>query len=461
MFSSRSVAALLVNASLLTACSNSSSPPQQQTVVAISDVHFDPFYDRALLSSLQTAPVTEWAGLFEGSAITAPGSWGGPTNYPLLRRMTTALRTQQPRPTLVVFGGDVLVQDFTSIFHDLAPTQDEAAMKAFALKTVTFVVQQIRAALGSTPVYFTLGNWDSYAGSFGLLPNDPFLADTEDVFYEGFLAGAADRVTFQPTYRSGGYYAAEVPGSSLVVVGLNTIFLAPQSPPGTEAAATQELDWLDATLDAARASGRPVWLVMHVPPGGDLATTGSDVDPQGRITQPTMMLQAGPQEQFLAILAAHRDVVTAAFTGHTHMDEYRMAAIALQGIPGVTALMGNSPGFKIFTVARDTTLEDYTSWTLDLGSPSSAFQPYYTFTTAYGLVDPLASSLPALLPRLRSVPGTQAGYRERYGSGHAPSKPITDLDWPVYWCGIALLGQDGLMNCVNHFCSRRGVNTAN
>lgn len=450
MFSLRSVAALLIVASLITGCS-SSSPPPPQTVIAISDVHFDPFYDRSLVALLQTAPVTEWAALFASSTITDPGNWGGPTNYPLLQRMTTALRTQQPRPTLVVFGGDILVQDFSSIFYYLAPTQDEAAMKAFALKTVAFVVQQIRASLGTTPVYFTLGNWDSYAGSFGLLPNDPFLADSSGVFFDGFLAGAADRVTFEPTYRAGGYYAAEVPGSSLVVVGLNTIFLAPQSPSGTEAAVTQELDWLDATLDAARASGRPVWLVMHVPPGGDVATTGSDVDPQGHITQPTMMLQAELQDEFLAILAAHRDVVTAAFTGHTHMDEYRLAAIALQGIPGVTPLMGNSPAFKTFTVSPDTTLEDYISWTLDIGNASAEFQPYYTFSTAYGLADPLASSLPALLPQLRSAPGPQAGYRKRYGSGHAPNKAITELNWPVYWCGIALLGQDGLADCVNHY----------
>jgi sphingomyelin phosphodiesterase acid-like 3 len=450
MFSPRSVAAALVVASAFTACSSSSSPPPQ-TVIAVSDVHFDPFYDRSLFSSLQAAPVADWAGLFAGSAITGPGSWGGPTNYPLLRRMTDALRAQQPRPTLVVFGGDILDQDFSSIFHLLAPTQDDAAMKAFALKTVTFVVQQIRASLGTTPVYFTLGNWDSYASSFGLLPEDPFLADTAGVFHDGFLAGAVDRVTFEPTYRAGGYYAAGVPGSSLVVVGLNTIFLAPQSPSGTEAAVTQELDWLVATLDAARASGRPVWIVTHVPPGGDLATTGSDVDPQGHITQPTMMLQAQAQEELLAILAAHRDVVTAVFTGHTHMDEYRMGAMAFQGIPGVTPLLGNSPAFKTFTVSPDTTLQDYVSWTLDLGNPSAAFQPYYDFSTAYGMADPLAASLPALLPQLRSAPGAQAGYQERYGSGHAPSKPITALNWPVYWCGIAVLGQDGLTDCVNRY----------
>jgi hypothetical protein len=113
--------------------------------------------------------------------------------------------------------------------------------------------------------------------------------------------------------------------------------------------------------------------------------------------------------------------------------------------------MGNSPAFKTFTVSSDTTLQDYVSWTLDLGSPAAAFQPSYTFSAAYGLADPLASSLPALLPQLRSVPGTQAGYRDRYGSGHAPSKPITDLNWPVYWCGIAFLGLDGLTDCVNQY----------
>ena len=449
MFSPRSFAGLLLVTSLVTGCKSSSSPPPQ-TVIAISDVHFDPFYDRSLFASLQAAPVSEWAGLFASSAITSPTSWGGPTNYPLLQRMTAALRTQ-PRPELVVFGGDVLVQDFPSIFRFLAPTQDEAAMRAFALKTVTFVVQQIRASLGTAPVYFTLGNWDSYADSFGLLPNDPFLVDTAAVFFDGFLAGAADRVTFEPTYRAGGYYAADVPGSSLVVVGLNTIFLAPQSPSSTAAAATQELDWLDATLDAARASGRPVWIVTHVPPGGDLATTGSNVDPQGHITQPTMMLQSAAQERLLAILSAHQDVVTAVFTGHTHMDEYRLASVALQGLPGVTPLLGNSPAFKVFTVSPETALEGYVSWTLDLGNPSAAFQPWYTFSTAYGIAGPLAVSLPALLPQLRSVPGAQSGYRDRYGSGHAPSTPITDLNWPVYWCGIALLAQDGLTDCVNHY----------
>ena len=42
MLSPRSFAGLLVVASLVTGCKSSSSPPPQ-TVIAISDVHFDPF----------------------------------------------------------------------------------------------------------------------------------------------------------------------------------------------------------------------------------------------------------------------------------------------------------------------------------------------------------------------------------------------------------------------------------
>jgi hypothetical protein len=325
-------------------------------------------------------------------------------------------------------------------------------MKAFALKATNFVVRQIRAALGTTPVHFPLGNWDDYAGSFGLRPGAPYLADTAALFFEGLLAGSADRPAFDATYRAGGYYAADVPGAGLVVVGLNTGFLAPQSTAGADAV-DRELLWLDATLSAAEGSGKRAWVLMHAPPGGDLATTGGDVDPQGRITQPTMMLQAGPQQRLLAILAAHPGAVAAAFSGHTHMDEFRIAVVPVQGLPGITSDMGNAPAFKAFTVSGGWALQDYVSFTLDLATPSASFQPWYDFSSAYGIPAPLDPSLAALFFDLRTSPVAQSGYRDRYGSGHPPEKGITDLDWPVYWCGIAFLGSQGLADCVNGMAS--------
>ena len=162
-----------------------------------------------------------------------------------------------------------------------------------------------------------------------------------------------------------------------------------------------------------------------------------------------MMLQAGPQQQLLAILAAHRGALAAVFTGHTHMDEYRIAVLAMQGLPGITSDMGNAPAFKTFTVAGGSALQDYLSFTLDLSNPSASFQPFYDFSTAYGLSAPLGPSLAALFFELSTSPAAQSSYRAYYGSGHAPSKPITDLDWPVYWCGIAFMGSQGFGDCVN------------
>jgi sphingomyelin phosphodiesterase acid-like 3 len=431
---------------LVAGCSSPATTPVR-TAVSFSDVHFDPFFDPSLLATLQAAPESEWARIFAGSGHLDPGRFGGTTNYVLLQRALAAIQAQ--KPALVVFGGDILVQDFNTIYFALTHTQDEAAMQAFALKTVTFVVHQIRAALGTTPVYFTLGNWDDYAGSFGLKPGDPFLTDTSALFYDDLLQATTDRATFEVTYRTGGYYAAEVPGTSLVVIGLNTLFLAPQAPAGIDAAVDLELDWLDSTLAAIQSSGQRAWIVTHVPPGGDLATTGGDVDPQGHVTQPTMMLQAQYQDRLLTILDAHRDALAAAFTGHTHMDEFRIAVTALQGIPGITPLMGNAPAFKSFTVGEGSTLEDYVSWSLDLSDASASFQPYYDFQVAYGLPAPLSPSLEALVLQLASPGPAQAGYRGRYGSGHPPEKAITDLNWPVYRCGITFMGSQGIQDCVN------------
>ena len=347
MTSRASLAVAAATVALLGGCSSTAARPST-TVVAFSDVHFDPFFDPSLLGALEAAPESQWAAIFAGSGHTGPGQYGHTTNSVLLQRSLEAIREQ--RPSFVIFGGDILVQQFSTFYYALTRSQDEAAMKAFALKATTFVVHQVRAALGTTPVYFTLGNWDDYAGSFGLQPDDPFLADTAALFFEDLLLGTANRPAFEATYRTGGYYAAEVPGTGLVVLGLNTGFLAPQSTAGADAV-TRQLLWLDATLADVEASGKQAWLVLHAPPGGDLATTGGDVDPQGHLAQPTMMLQAGPQQQLLAILAAHRGTLGAAFTGHTHMDEYRIAVLAMQGLPGITSDMGNAPAFKTFTVS--------------------------------------------------------------------------------------------------------------
>ncbi|MEI7705347.1 MAG: metallophosphoesterase [Deltaproteobacteria bacterium] len=432
------------------------SPPPSSTyrVVVFTDVHFTPFYDPALFPALQDSPASAWPAIFQRSTVTTLPTWGQETNYPLLAGALAALRAESAGAELVVFGGDIVTHDFPRLFYANAGVTDDAAMRRFLLKTVTFFADQVRAAVGTTPVVFTLGNNDAYEGNYQIQPGGAFLADTADLFYGELLVGAADRSTFTTSYRAGGYYVADPGPGRPLVVALNAIFFSPWSATGIDAAIQAELDWLESTLIAAGHSGRPVWLLLHIPAGGDLYSTASQADPRGHITDAVMSWKPEPQARFLSILSRHGVSVTTGFFGHTHVDEFRLAATTLEGVPAVSPIYGNNPTFKTFTFSDVGAPLDFTAITLDLAFRPTGFAPTYTFTSAYRASDPLGPALWTLFPALATNVALQDSYRWNYYAGRTPS-PITGQTWPIYWCGIATLEKQPLIDCVNGYSGLR------
>ncbi len=99
---------------------------------------------------------------------------------------------------------------------------------------------------------------------------------------------------------------------------------------------------------------------------------------------------------------------------------------------------------------------DYSSLNYDLATTPEQFEGYYTFSAAYSAQGFLDHSLTELFPELVTNKTKQSRYRGYYFSGHNYSiptvntqNPITDGNWPVYWCGIARMGQQELLDCVN------------
>lgn len=444
------------------------APAQTFPVVVFTDLHFNPFYDPSLFAALKAADAGQWASIFQASSITAPSTWGADTNYPLLVLTMSAVRQNLGASPFVIFTGDILGHYLPQRFYALngsnvlnpAPA-DVAAMKAFLDKTVAFVMAQIRGAVGDAPVMFALGNADSYTG---LGPDATFLANNAQLYYAQFLNAAVDQQTFLSTFTGGGYYSADVANTSLTVIGLNTFEFSPPNPYMSDmsAAVYAQLDWLDSALSSARARGRKVWLLMHVPPGADIYSTAQSADSNGHITSATMMWNADYQTRFLQILSRYPGLVAFTLGAHTHMDEYRIVSndIVLDTTPGIAPYFGNNPAFKVFTIFRDTFRAlDYRSMNYDLATAPARFDTYYTFSSAYSLLGYLSDSLARLYPELRSDPGgRQAFYRGSYFSGHnytVPSGnmsfPITDRTWPVYSCGIGNMDAQGLINCVNSY----------
>lgn len=460
--------------SLIAGCGGGSSSTNNSSVLVFSDVHFNPFYDHALFPALLAADTSQWAGIFQSSTVTAPSAWGTDTNYPLLALSLANIKQNLGASQLVIYTGDILGHYFPQIFYPLyyaskgvspAPATpsaaDIAAFTDFTDRTVSFFMDQVRAALGTIPVLFAIGNGDSYTG-YG--PDSTFLANTAALFYSKFLNGITDQQGFLTTFTSGGYYAVEPAGTNLMVISLNTIIFSPLVPGNNDSAVSTQLDWFDSRLASAEARGKKVWLLMHAPPGADIGTTAkpANVGSTGQISTATMMWSPAYQTRFLQIIANYPGVVSLSLAGHTHMDEYRAlpSSDMVEITPSISPCFGNNPGFKVFTYSQDTYQPgDYSSLNYDLAALPAGFNGYYTFSSAYAMQGPLGASLAKLTPGLVTDTAKQALYRGYYYCGHnaptAPadiySNPITTVNWPIFWSGIGKLDQSSLIASVNAY----------
>jgi 3',5'-cyclic AMP phosphodiesterase CpdA len=241
----------LVVALPMTGCGGGDAPPAATfPVVVFSDVHFDPLYDPALCAQVIAEDPARWPAILARDA--SPSPWGSDTNYALLARALEGVAANRGPAPVVIFTGDILGHYLAEQFfrcHDAGatPTPGEiAAMKAFTDRTVAFFVQQVRAALGDVPVMFALGNADSY---WGLGPDRDSLARTAETYY-GLVRGTVDHDTFVATVTQGGFYTADLPGSSLRVVALNTFEFSPAFEDTKYAEVMAQLDWFEQALES-------------------------------------------------------------------------------------------------------------------------------------------------------------------------------------------------------------------
>ena len=465
---------VLVNTLLISGCGGGCDATSEPSVVVFSDLHFipsSPTPDPVLFQKLVAADPSEWAGIYQASSIKTPAPWKADTNYPSLVLALASIKQNLGSGSVIIFTGDLLGHGIPQIFYtytngteEAASPADVVAMKAFTTKTLTFVMAQIRASVGNIPVVFALGNSDSYTGYGPTSPDSSFstdstfLPDTAELFYTKFLNGAGDHQEFLNTFKAAGYYSADLPGTNLTVIGLNTIIFsilfAPALPADNNATVATQLKWFDARLAAANAAGKKVWLLMHVPPGADVGTTAGTVDASGHIASATMQWEPAYQASFLQILSKYPGVISMTLGAHTHVDEYRQMSPndVLEVTPSISPYFGNNPAFKIFTFSPDTYKPTgYRSMNYDLATNPGQFDNFYSFSTAYGMQGPLDLSLAQLFPSLAMSSAKQTLYRGYYYSGNNSMNPITNLNWPVYWCGIGKMGQQEMLDCVNSY----------
>jgi len=446
----------LASAAAITGCGGRNSFMSGNIpLLAFSDIHFNPFCanDPRVFQALDAADVSEWQNIFESAGMTAVSIAGADTNYPLLKLALASVRQNLGASQVAVYTGDLLGHNIAGLYQTASGSSDQTRMTAFTDKTAAFVMQQIRAAVGSIPVLFAVGNCDSYTG-YG--PDSNFLANNAESFYNRMLNGVTSQTAFMSTFKAVGNYAVELFGGAVLAIGLNTILCSPYVPGDNSAAVNAQFAWLDTKLAAAQAAGQKVWIVMHVPVGGFLGQTAAGIDSYGHIASAAMMWNIDYQVSFLGTIASHPGVVVMAMAGHTHMDEYRimMPGCVLEIAPGISPVFANDPAYKRFTLDLNTFVPgDYEAmkYSLGLATPPSQFEDYYTFTQAYGAADCSAGSLQKLFAQLTSDPAKEALFRQYYYSGNNAGNTITNLNWPVYWSGVGNVSEGGIVAAVNSY----------
>lgn len=409
--------------------------PGQGTFLVLSDIHFDPFGDDALVRRLAAAPVEEWRSLFAASGRTPVSGLGSDANFTL---MTSALDAAATLPVdYVLVGGDLLSHGFEPAAA--AILGGDAAARVFAIKTSVFVAREIQSRFPTVPVVPTLGNNDSDCGDYAVEPDGDYLARLADTWRVFADAPAAAR----GYARTGSYAIAHptVPKHRLVVV--NDVFLSRKYDdvcrPADKDPGRATMDWLETRLDEIAGAGETATLLFHIPPGYDgfaSASAGPSCSAAVPLWQPHF------NARFAALARRHRDTIRGAIAGHLHSDGFRVFGadtaapfLPMHVVPSVSPIFDNNPAFTLFLYRRaDGRPLDDAVFFLQVadGRPVGEWRIEYTARAEYGLAGIGAGGLRDLSRRIAAGAPEAAAFRRNFSVRAHPA--IDAATWRAYLC---------------------------
>lgn len=401
--------------------------PQTIQVLSLSDLHFNPCYDPSIVPSLEESSVADWQDIFEASEHQQLSAYGEDTNYPLFMSCMEQLVTFDDI-SFVIFSGDFLGHDLRRSYEVATKDKTMAGFESFVTKTFQFIVQQLKVHLPGVTVYPTLGNDDSFDGDYEIEANGAFLSMVQKEFEP--LCQLPD------SFKMGGQYTLTIPelhNNRLIV--LNNTFMSTRFPEGraTDEGKTQ-IEWLREEL--ARSRDKNVWLLFHEPLGINIFPT-VHTDDYTNPADVSIFLKEQYYTDLLDELKSAGDNIRILFSGHTHMDSFRLLhndvhePLLFNHItPAVSPIFGNNPAFQVFTVDVATNEPlDRDTYFLDLNDAALTWELEYRFGELYGTT--------------RMTPETMQGVWKCMDSGDqkneymslydVKSGTIAEKNWKVYY----------------------------
>ncbi len=446
----------------LTSCQKES-----RSILSVTDIHFTPFTDSLTVSQLVHAPYKHWDTIFSLTQNKKVTRYGEETNPVLFEMLRNSMSEKKSGISAVLFTGDILAHEFNELFYQFTGISDKAIRDKFIYNTVGYVSMKLRQTFPETPIYFSLGNNDSYNGDYAIIDNGQFLQNTSELFFKNFIHPGKDTTTFNDekmdflkTYSKHGYYNISFPAiNNCRIIGLNTIFFSTNYAADslTPSPGSEQLVWFEKQLSNAEKTSEKIWLLLHIPPGVNVYSTQNN----SSISNVKVSLQWREpyNEKFIELFQKYHKTITASFAGHTHMDDFRLIYTPdslnrkpvgfIHITPSVSPVFGNNPVFEIIKVNPENgSLTDAVAYYVNLNDSLPEFKEEYLYTSAYS-VPPDLLGLDSLYPDLLTSKKKLANYTKYYPVSSTESD-ITN-DWQWYWCGIGNLTKDDYSSALKQF----------
>jgi len=430
----------------------------------VSDIHFDPFHDPGKVKELIAAPVSRWHSILDGPPSPAQQqafdalqaschTRGVDTPFALLRSSLEAMQASQPDAKFITVSGDLIAHQFTCRYSTLAPGSKPEDYQAFVLKTLAFVMDQLRATFPGIPIYATLGNNDTACGDYQLDAESAFLAATGSILAQGLPA--SQRAHALREFAVNGSYSVAMarPMRGTRIVVLNDLFLSPKyatcAGKPDPAAAAGELTWLEQQLARARQAGQKVWVMGHIPPGIDPYSTVAKFRDVCAGQAPVAFLAT---DKMAGLLAAYADVVRLGIFAHTHMDEVRLLrsegsdtaagapSVAVKVVPSISPVDGNNPSFTVARIDPSAaSLRDYDviSASNQTGTETK-WTPEYNFAETYRETQFSSANVEELIDAFHADGDAKTALSQAYIRNYFAGDMSRELTpfWPEYVCAL-------------------------
>ncbi len=446
--------------------------PKLVEALLVSDIHFEPFWDPAKFPQLVALPVSAWPRILSApdspnrqqafdSLQNACHARGTDTSFPVLQSSMGAIRAHAAGARFITLSGDLMAHGFDCKFKSLMPVASAADYRAFAVKTISFVLAQLQTAAPRLPVYTALGNNDSDCGDYRLDADSAFLKQVGEAVTQRFPI--VERAAALASFAQTGNYSVMLPSpmAHTRLVVLDDVFFSPKhtacsGKPDTAAQDAQYV-WLTAQLQEAQKAKQNVWVMAHIPPGVDAyATLAHLTGPCGR--KPTMLLSS---DRLAQTLEGAADSIKLGIFGHTHEDEINLlesgqgsetlerasGAIPVKLVASVSPVNGNLPSFTIAHIepARATLV----NYEVIAGSNKVAWHKQYEYRTAYAegsySADAVAHLIGAFSIDREAKTLPSQNYIHNFSIGNPV--PLLSLVWPGYVCSMAHQTAEGFSSC--------------